>query len=109
MKILCWWFYIETPFDLWYAARETSEIFVYKYSEKRIFFRKAYFLRNLETSTGEVLQLRMQSFQVIAFIWTQTLLKDFQICSSIPLNRLNFIRSAEAAICISSNLREIYE
>ena len=38
MKILGWWFYIETPFDLWYAALETSEIFVYKHSEKKNIF-----------------------------------------------------------------------
>ena len=49
--------------------------------------------------TREFLGLRMQNFQGIVFIYTQTFFKFFQTCISVPLNNMRTFCMNEPNFC----------
>ena len=55
---------------------------------------KAYFLRNLQTSraiNSRILRIKNVKFSGYCFYMNTNILKDFQICISVPLRKVDFL------------------
>ena len=90
MKMICWRFYIKTPFTFWdMCTWDMRKVCIKTFRNNRICYKLAYFLRKMPTSqvnNSRTLRIKNAKFLGYCFDMNTNILRDFQICISVPLS-----------------------
>ena len=90
MKVICWGFYIQTPFTFWdMRTWNMWKVCLQTFRINRICQKLIYFLRNLKTSrvnNSRVLRIKNAKFSGYCFYMNTNIERDFQFRISVPLS-----------------------